>query len=109
MTISSGYRIAVILVVKVKLYSSRFYDPNSGVVLIDKEDIKSVKLASLRSFMGIVSQEPNLFSKTIAENIAYGDNSRVVPDAEIIEAAKNANIHSFIAALPQVIFQEDFT
>jgi ATP-binding cassette subfamily B (MDR/TAP) protein 1 len=52
--------------------------------------------------MGIVSQEPVLFDRTIAENIAYGDNSREVPMEEIIEAAKKANIHSFISSLPLV-------
>lgn len=46
-------------------------------------------------------QEPVLFDRTIKENIAYGDNTRVIPDAEIIEAAKAANIHLFITSLPQ--------
>lgn len=50
--------------------------------------------------MGLVSQEPVLFARTIAENIAYGDNTRQVPLAEIIEAAKKANIHNFVASLP---------
>ena len=52
--------------------------------------------------MGIVSQEPILFDRTIAENIAYGDNSRNVPKHEIIEAAKNSNIHTFVTSLPLV-------
>jgi ABC-type multidrug transport system fused ATPase/permease subunit len=52
--------------------------------------------------MGIVSQEPVLFDRTIAENIAYGDNSRDVPMEEIIDAARKANIHSFISSLPLV-------
>ncbi|VEN35825.1 unnamed protein product [Callosobruchus maculatus] len=78
----------------------RFYDPDSGQVFMDDEDIKTVELNSLRSHIGIVSQEPNLFSKTIAENIAYGDNSREVNQEEIIEAAKNANVHNFIVDLP---------
>ena len=56
----------------------------------------------LRSQLGIVSQEPILFDLSIAENIAYGDNSREVQMDEIIEAAKKANIHNFIANLPQV-------
>ena len=56
----------------------------------------------IRSQLGIVSQEPILFDRTIAENIMYGDNERVVPMDEVIEAAKQANIHSFIASLPQV-------
>lgn len=52
--------------------------------------------------MGIVSQEPVLFDRTIAENIMYGDNERQVTMDEVVEAAKMANIHSFIASLPQV-------
>jgi len=47
-----------------------------------------------------VAQEPALFDRTLAENIAYGDNSRSVPMDEIITAAKMANIHSFVASLP---------
>lgn len=80
----------------------RFYDPQKGQITIDEEDNKSFTLSSLRSHMGIVSQEPNLFDRTISENIAYGDNSRVVTNEEIIEAAKNANIHNFITTLPLV-------
>lgn len=57
--------------------------------------------------MGIVSQEPVLFDATIAENIAYGDNSRHVSMDEIVEAAKKANIHEFIANLPQVFFKNN--
>ena len=52
--------------------------------------------------MGIVSQEPILFDRSIAENIAYGDNSRDVTMDEIITAARNANIHTFISELPEV-------
>lgn len=80
----------------------RFYDPSSGDVILDDENIKNINLSSLRHHMGIVSQEPNLFSTTIGENIAYGDNSRNVDKNEIIEAAKNANIHNFIVGLPMV-------
>lgn len=54
----------------------------------------------MRRKLGIVSQEPSLFERTIAENIAYGDNRRAVPMAEIIAAAKSANAHSFIISLP---------
>lgn len=81
----------------------RFYDPLSGVVRVDGMDIKNIKLSSHRSHLGIVSQEPNLFDKTVGENIAYGDNSRIVSQNEIIQAAKNANIHTFISSLPLVL------
>ena len=52
--------------------------------------------------MGLVSQEPVLFDTSIRDNIAYGDNSREVPMSEIVEAARNANIHQFIDSLPDV-------
>lgn len=80
----------------------RFYDPSAGEVKVDNANLKSVTLATLRSQLGIVSQEPNLFDRTIAENIAYGDNSRTITPEEIAEAAKNANIHNFISGLPLV-------
>lgn len=80
----------------------RFYDPLEGNLTIDGEDIRNITLGSHRSHLGIVSQEPNLFDRTIGDNIAYGDNSRTVTNDEVIEAAKNANIHNFIASLPLV-------
>lgn len=80
----------------------RFYDPLSGEITVDNVNLQSTKLQCLRSQLGLVSQEPNLFDRTIAENIAYGDNSRTVTVEEIVEAAKNANIHNFIASLPLV-------
>ena len=49
-----------------------------------------------------MSQEPVLFDRTIAENIAYGDNSREVSIIDVIDAAKRANIHNFISSLPAV-------
>lgn len=61
-----------------------------------------MRLSTLRKNLGIVSQEPSLFDRSIKENIAYGDNTRVVPIEEIVTAAKAANVHSFIAALPEV-------
>ncbi|XP_071416988.1 ATP-binding cassette sub-family B member 5 isoform X2 [Pithys albifrons albifrons] len=79
----------------------RFYDPVEGQVLADGFDTKSLHLQWLRSRLGLVSQEPILFDSTIAENIQYGDNSRVVTQEEIEEAAKAANIHAFIEQLPE--------
>ncbi|XP_035825125.1 ATP-dependent translocase ABCB1 [Aplysia californica] len=78
----------------------RFYDPLSGSIHLGDYDIQSLNLKWLRQQMGLVSQEPVLFDRSIAENIAYGDNSRVVPLAEIITAARSANIHNFIQGLP---------
>jgi ATP-binding cassette subfamily B (MDR/TAP) protein 1 len=82
----------------------RFYDVDGGEVRVSNLDVKKADLHWLRSQIGIVSQEPILFDGSIEENIAYGDNSRQVPIEEIIEAAKQANIHEFILNLPQVSF-----
>ncbi|ELT96740.1 hypothetical protein CAPTEDRAFT_196652 [Capitella teleta] len=79
----------------------RFYDPQHGSVKIGDRDIRSIDLQWLRSQIGVVSQEPVLFDCSIRENIAYGDNTRKVPFDEVIAAARQANIHSFIESLPQ--------
>ncbi len=77
----------------------RFYDPQDGQILIDGIDIKDVTLSSLRRQIGIVPQETTLFSGTIAQNIAYGQEEL---DYEAIEnAAKIANAHSFITQFSQ--------
>ncbi|KAK1795268.1 hypothetical protein P4O66_010446 [Electrophorus voltai] len=78
----------------------RFYNPASGQ-FADRADTLSLNLAWLRSQLGLVSQEPILFDCSIAENIQYGDNSRVVSQQEVEEAARNANIHDFILNLPE--------
>uniref|UniRef100_A0A8D2CWV4 P-type phospholipid transporter n=1 Tax=Sciurus vulgaris TaxID=55149 RepID=A0A8D2CWV4_SCIVU len=79
----------------------RFYDPLAGTVLLDGQEAKKLNVQWLRAQLGIVSQEPILFDCSIAENIAYGDNSRVVSQEDIVSAAKAANIHPFIETLPQ--------
>uniref|UniRef100_A0A8C3VL98 ATP binding cassette subfamily B member 5 n=1 Tax=Catagonus wagneri TaxID=51154 RepID=A0A8C3VL98_9CETA len=79
----------------------RFYDPVKGQVLFDGVDAKELNVQWLRSQIAIVFQEPVLFNCSIAENIAYGDNSHVVPLNEIKEVANAANIHSFIEGLPE--------
>ena len=76
----------------------RFYDVSDGRITLDGIDIRDIKLHSLRSHIGIVSQNIFLFDGTIKDNIAYGAGE--VSDSEIIEAAKRANIHEFISALP---------
>ncbi len=76
----------------------RFYTPDAGRLEIDGEDIKQINLKDLRRQIGVVLQEPYLFSGTIAENISYAN-----PDAsmeEIITAAKAANAHEFIIKFP---------
>lgn len=78
----------------------RFYDPDHGDVSVEGEDVRFLDLKCLRSQLGIVSQEPNLFDLTIAENISYGVNDRPTSMKEIEAAAKAANIHNFICSLP---------
>ncbi|SHK29160.1 ATP-binding cassette, subfamily B [Hathewaya proteolytica DSM 3090] len=78
---------------------SRFYDVNSGAVLIDGIDVRNVTLESLRSQMGIMLQDTFLFSASIKENIRYGKLD--ASDEEIIEAAKAVNAHDFIMKLPK--------
>lgn len=76
----------------------RFYDTTDGLITIGGQNIKDIKLESLRSSIGIVQQDVYLFGGSVKENIAYGN-----PDAtfdEIVEAAKKANIHDFIMTLP---------
>jgi len=77
---------------------TRFYDPTEGQILLDGIELRDYKLADLRNQFAIVLQEPVLFSTSVAENIAYAR-----PDAseeEIVEAAKAANAHDFVKALP---------
>jgi subfamily B ATP-binding cassette protein MsbA len=76
----------------------RFYDTTSGYVKIDGEDIREIKLESLRRMMGIVSQEVILFNDTVKQNIAYGQEG--IKDSNIISAAKAANAMGFIEELP---------
>ncbi|XP_020585098.1 ABC transporter B family member 4-like isoform X2 [Phalaenopsis equestris] len=78
----------------------RFYDPDSGTILIDGVEIHKLNLSWLRQQIGLVSQEPVLFSGTIRSNIAYGKQGHVSED-EIISAANAANGHRFISSLPQ--------
>ena len=76
----------------------RFYEVSEGKILVDGQDIKSLKAKSLRKNIGLVQQDVYLFAGTVLENIRYGK-----PDAteeEIIMAAKQANAHDFIMALP---------
>src|SRR6266568_1319496 len=78
---------------------TRFYDPTGGEILLDGVYLRDYKLADLRNQFAIVLQEPVLFSTSIAENIAYARPG--AREAEIMAAAKAANVHDFIARLPQ--------
>jgi len=72
----------------------RFFDPSSGKIVIDGNDIKEIKIEDLRKLMGIVTQETILFNESIKNNIAYGLEE--FPLDAVIEAAKTANAHGFI-------------
>ena len=77
---------------------NRFYDVDSGKITIDGTDVRDFSLKELRKNVGIVLQDPQLFSGTIADNIRFGD-----PDAsmdKVVAAAKEANIHDFVTSLP---------
>ncbi|MGH7906987.1 MAG: ABC transporter ATP-binding protein [Candidatus Binataceae bacterium] len=77
----------------------RFYDPESGVILIDGVDIKKYSLKSLRAQIGLVTQSTFLFNTSIRSNITYGSPDKSL--AEISHAAKLANAHDFVAKLPK--------
>jgi len=76
----------------------RFYDPTAGTVRVDGHDLRTLSVASWRAHVGLVSQEPVLFSTSIAENVRYGRPSAT--DDELEAAARAANAHEFIHALP---------
>ncbi len=75
----------------------RFYEPDSGQILLDGANIATIKRESLRSHMAFVLQDPFLFEGTIRENIRYGKLDAT--DEEVVEAAKLANAHSFIVRM----------
>ena len=77
----------------------RFYDPDSGSVSFDDIDARELTLASLRAQIGIVFQDNFLFNRSIRENIRFGREDAT--DAEVEEAARAAEVHEFIATLPQ--------
>ncbi len=76
----------------------RFYDPASGTITIDGQDIRSLRVADLRGLFGIVSQEPILFNDTVYNNIVFGKTG--VTEAQVEAAARVANAHDYIARLP---------
>jgi len=78
----------------------RFYDPDSGRILLDGIEIRTLQIKWLRQQMGLVSQEPILFNDSIRANIAYGKDG-IVSDEQIVTAAEASNAHKFISGLPQ--------
>ena len=77
----------------------RFYDPTDGVIRLDEVDLRSIALVSLRTQIGLVPQETQLFSGTIRENLCYGKLD--ASEAELATAARAANADEFIEQLPQ--------
>jgi ATP-binding cassette subfamily B protein len=78
---------------------ARFYDPTSGSVLLDGQDLRHVSIASLRESVAIVPQEPFLFGGTVHDNIALGRDGATRPEVEA--AARAVGAHDFIAELPE--------
>ncbi len=78
---------------------TRFYDVSEGAVAIDGHDVRDLTLSSLRANVGVVTDEPFLFSVSIRDNIAYGRPN--APDAEVEAAARAARAHDFITELPE--------
>ncbi len=76
----------------------RFYDVTSGRVLVDGTDVRDVKLTSLRRAIGVISQDPFLFSASVRENITFGAPD--LDDAEVERIARQAQAHEFVAELP---------
>ena len=76
----------------------RFYDPSAGEIKIYDTDIRHLSLGDLRSIMGLVPQDPVLFSSNVWRNIRYGDPE--AGDERVIDAARRAHIHDFVATLP---------
>jgi ABC-type multidrug transport system fused ATPase/permease subunit len=77
----------------------RFYDVTSGRITLDGADVRDVKLASLRAAIGVISQDPFLFSATVRENITFG--APWLDDAEVERIARLAQAHEFVERLPQ--------
>jgi ATP-binding cassette subfamily B (MDR/TAP) protein 1 len=79
----------------------RFYDALSGHVLVDGKDISTFNIRSYRQHIALVSQEPTLYQGSIRENVVLGAASKDATLAEVEAACRQANIHDFIASLPQ--------
>ena len=86
----------------------RLYEPDKGVIKIGGKAVNEVDVGWLREHVGVVSQQPNLFDASIADNIRYGAssssstyNNNAISDMDIRKAAESANVHSFIMGLPQ--------
>ncbi|KAF7193478.1 ABC multidrug transporter mdr1 [Pseudocercospora fuligena] len=78
----------------------RFYDPLSGAIYVDGQDISTLNLEAYRKHLTLVSQEPTLFQGTIRDNIVFGVEGDDISEDQIIKVCKEANIYDFITSLP---------
>ncbi|OXA64227.1 Multidrug resistance protein 49 [Folsomia candida] len=78
----------------------KFFNVTSGVLTLDGKDLRDLNTVSLRQLIGYVDKQPQLFNRTVAENIAYGDNINNVPMSRVVEIAKQLGMHNFFCSLP---------
>lgn len=78
----------------------RFYDPLAGGVFVDGKEISNLNVNDYRGFLALVSQEPTLYQGSIRENVLLGADKEDVPEEDIVQACKDANIYDFILSLP---------
>lgn len=76
----------------------RFYDPTSGRIFIDDQDVRELQMESIRKYIGVVPQETSLFHADIMQNVRYGRMD--ASDDQVIAAAKKANVHETVMKLP---------
>jgi ATP-binding cassette subfamily B (MDR/TAP) protein 1 len=79
----------------------RFYNPSSGVISLDDKDVRTININSYRSQLGLVNQEPLLFSCSVRENLLYGSTTENLTDSDILKACKIAQVDDFVSSLPE--------
>ena len=78
----------------------RFYDPSTGSIFVDGQDISKLNIKAYRRSLAVVSQEPTLYQGTIRDNVLLGAEGDDMPEEEIVKACKAANIYDFVMSLP---------
>lgn len=85
----------------------RFYDPTSGFITVNNQEIRTIKLRDDRRHLTLVQQEPVLYQGSISENVAMGlAESEEVTESQIVQACKDANIYNFVSSLPEGLGSE---
>lgn len=82
----------------------RFYNPDGGAILMDKNNVSKLEVERYRESFGLVSQNSFLYSSTLRENITLGLQGGVTSDEDILDVCRQANIYDFVSSLPSVIF-----